>query len=1055
MNTSLHNKPKGISAFSVLLIMAALSVIGIALLPRLNVQYSPTSVEHRISVSFSWPGTATRVVEMDATSRLEGALSVVKGCRGVSSRSRRGSGSITLNFTKETDMTAARFEVASIIRNIYTKLPEGVSYPSISLNTSGSRERSSLSYTIKAGIPAEQIYDFVVENVSTPLSRIEGVDKVNISGVTPFEWLITFNPEALEAVGLTANDLNSAFAAYFRNDIVGLTTIEEGDGVERSIVLKLRNVGSLDFDNIPIAKRNDRLYFFRDFARAQWRESLPTSYRRINGLNTVNLSITLEGHTNMLRVVESVRERMDDLIATFPAEISAELSYDSSEYIRSELDKIYLRTLMCVVILLLFVLLVSRDIRYLVMITLTLAVNILVAVVFYVLFDVGIHIYSLAGITVSFGIIIDTAIIMVDHYSYYRNRRVFLSILGALLTTIGALGVIWLLPESQRDNLLDFALVIVINLIVSLIVALLFVPALLDKVPIKRSMTSSSIKSLRRVVRITARYERFILWSRAHRWVFLVILIWGFGMPFFLLPNKIETERNDEELPFYSVWYNKVMESKFIAENRATIDMIFGTSLNLFNREIGKYNYYREPARPELSISAGMPEGCTVQQLNDVVRHMENYLSQYDQIETFETNISSYNSASISVSFKPEWEHTPFPAQLKQEVIAAATNFGGATWRVTGVDDNYFNNNVTSTSMSNIIKLTGYNFDQLSAYAEQLMDSLRSNRRVSQVELMNGNAWSLPNTEFHILYNKEKIASDGLDIYDYYNSLHTMLYNSSLTSVYSGNERQRVVMQSEGRERYDRWYLENAQVDIDSTQMKLYTIGSIDKRRSDITINRSKQSYEVQIGFDFVGSYELCNRMINKTVKTFNDEILPLGFAAVKQSYSYGAEEKKTQIKLILLVIAIIYTMCAIIFESLLLPLVIIMMIPVSFIGVFLIFGLTEFRFDQGGFAAFVLLCGIVVNAGIYLITECMECQRTSKKSGLRLYMMAYNHKIVPISLTIISTILGLVPFLFDGPEEVFWFAFAIAAISGTLFSIIALMVYLPIFMPMDKQPKK
>ena len=1055
MNTSLHNKPKGISAFSVLLIMAALSVIGIALLPRLNVQYSPTSVEHRISVSFSWPGTATRVVEMDATSRLEGALSVVKGCRGVSSRSRRGSGSITLNFTKETDMAAARFEVASIIRNIYTKLPEGVSYPSISLNTSGSRERSSLSYTIKAGIPAEQIYDFVVENVSTPLSRIEGVDKVNISGVTPFEWLITFNPEALEAVGLTANDLNSAFAAYFRNDIVGLTTIEEGDGVERSIVLKLRNVGSLDFDNIPIAKRNDRLYFFRDFARAQWRESLPTSYRRINGLNTVNLSITLEGHTNMLRVVESVRERMDDLIATFPAEISAELSYDSSEYIRSELDKIYLRTLMCVVILLLFVLLVSRDIRYLVMITLTLAVNILVAVIFYVLFEVGIHIYSLAGITVSLGIIIDTAIIMVDHYSYYRNRRVFISILGALFTTIGALGVIWLLPESQRDNLLDFALVIVINLIVSLIVALLFVPALLDKVPLKRSMTSSSIKSRRIIVRITARYERFILWGRVHRWVLLVLLIWGFGMPFFLLPNKIETERNDEELPFYSVWYNKVMESKFIAENRATIDMIFGTSLNLFNREIGKYNYYREPARPELSISAGMPEGCTVQQLNDVVRHMENYLSQYDQIETFETNISSYNSASISVSFKPEWEHTPFPAQLKQEVIAAATNFGGATWRVTGVDDNYFNNNVTSTSMSNIIKLTGYNFDQLSAYAEQLMDSLRSNRRVSQVELMNGNSWSLPNTEFHIRYNKEQIAAGGLDIYDYYNSLHTMLYNSSLTSVYADDERQRVVMQSEGRDRYDKWYLENAQVEIDSLQMKLSAVGSIDKRRSDITINRAKQSYEIQVGFDFVGSYELCNRMVDRTVKTFNEEILPLGFSAAKQSHSYSAAEKKTQIKLILLIIAIIYAMCAIIFESLRKPLVIIMMIPVSFIGVFLTFGLSGFRFDQGGFAAFVLLCGVVVNAGIYLISEYNDCREVSSQRGVRLYLKAYNHKIVPIMLTIISTILGLIPFLFDGPEEVFWFAFAIAAISGTLFSIIALMVYLPIFMPMDKQPKK
>ena len=1050
-----HKSRRGIPAFSVLLIMAALSVIGIALLPRLNIQYSPSKVEHKISVSFSWPGTATRVVEMDATSRLEGALSTVKGCQNVSSRSRRGSGSVTLNFSKETDMAAARFEVASIIRNIYAKLPEGVSYPSVSLNASGGRDRSSLTYIIKAGIPAEQIYDFVTENVSTPISRIEGVDKVNISGVTPFEWLITFDPEALEAVGLTANDLSAAFSAYFCNDIVGLTSAKDSEGVERSIVLKLRNVGSLDFDNIPIAKRNDRLYYFRDFARAQWREALPTSYRRINGLNTVNLSITFESHTNMLRVTEQVRERMEELIATFPAEISTELSYDSSEYIRTELDKIYMRTLMCVAILLLFVLLVSRDVRYLLMISLTLAVNILIAVVFYVVFDVGVHIYSLAGITVSLGIIIDTAIIMVDHYSYYRNRRVFLSILGALLTTIGALGVIWLLPESQRENLMDFAVVIVINLVVSLLVALLFVPALLDKVPLKRSMTTSTIKARRRISRITNLYGRFILWGRAHRWVFLVLLIWGFGVPTFLLPNKIEKKKGQEELPFYSEWYNKVMESKLVSENRATMDMIFGTSLNLFNKEIGKYNYYREPARPELSISAGMPEGCTVQQLNEVVRHMENYLSQYDQIETFETNVLSYSSASISVSFKPEWEHTAFPVQLKQEVISAASNFGGATWRVTGVDDNYFNNNVTGGSMSNIIKLRGYNFDQLSLYAEQLMDSLRSNRRVSQVELMDGNSWSLPNTEFHIRYNKEQIASGGLDIYDYYNTLYTMLYNQSLASVFSGDERQRVVMQSEGRDRYDKWYLENAQVDIDSVQMKLSTVGSIDKRRSDITINRSKQSYEMQVGFNFVGSYELCNRMVDKMVKTFNEDIMPLGFSVAKSSYSYGSSEKRTQIKLILLVIAIIYTMCAIIFESLRRPLVIIMMIPVSFIGVFLMFGLSGFRFDQGGFAAFVLLCGIVVNAGIYLITESMECSLTSRKKGLRLYLMAYNHKIVPISLTIISTILGLVPFLYDGPQEVFWFAFAVAAISGTAFSVVALLVYLPIFMPFDKRKSK
>ena len=102
----------------------------------------------------------------------------------------------------------------------------------------------------------------------------------------------------------------------------------------------------------------------------------------------------------------------------------------------------------------------------------------------------------------------------------------------------------------------------------------------------------------------------------------------------------------------------------------------------------------------------------------------------------------------------------------------------------------------------------------------------------------------------------------------------------------------------------------------------------------------------------------------------------------------------------------------------------------------------------------FSLLGGIVVNAGIYLSNEEDNWAATSRKRGIPLYLKAYNHKIVPIALTILSTVLGLVPFLYDGPEEVFWFAFAVAAISGTLFSLIALAVYLPIFLPMRRKPR-
>ena len=1049
----INRSQRGSPAFSVRLIMAALAVIGVAMLPMLNVQYTPSPVERKIDVSFTWPDASARLIEQSVTSRIEGALSAITGSESVSSRSSKGSGRVTIRFRKGTEMAAARFEVASAIRNLYPKLPEEVSYPAISIATGGTRESDMLVYTIKADLPSRRIEEYVEAHMSTPLSQTEGVGKVSLSGVTPFEWVITFDPKAMEVNGISAADLAAAFRDYFRSDVIGLTTLPHADGTDRSIVLKLRNRASLNFGDIPIARRNGRIYHLRDFATARWCEAPPSTYFRINGLNTITLSIGCEASTNMLRVAENVKEEMQRLQAAFPPGISATLTYDASEYVSGELHKIYLRTLLCVAILMLFVYLVSRDFNYLLIIAVTLAVNILVAVVFYNLLNLDIHIYTLAGITVSLGIIIDSSIIMVDHYSYYRNRRVFVSILGALLTTIGALGIVWLLPEKQQANLTDFSLVIVINLVVSLIVALLFIPALLDKFPLKRSMTVSSVKRRRLTVRVSRAYARFIGWGRRHRWLFIVALIWGFGIPTFLLPEKIEPEKG--ETPGRGTeLYNKIMEGRFMTEHRSFLDKFLGSSLHLFHTATSRYNNFREPEQKVLYVNAGMAEGCTVQQLNDVVRHMENYICQFDEVDMFRTRITSYDNARIEITFKPEYENSGFPSMLKQELTSAAINFGGATWRVWGIDDNSFNNNIVSSYRSNQIRLRGYNYDQLAAYADRLIDSLSTNRRVSEPEIMDGDAWTLPHNEFTIRYDDERIAATGLDVSDYYTILNTMLYQSRLPSVYNGEELQQVILESGDRDRFDRWHIANAQVGIDSLRTKLSTVGTIEKHRTGISIRRSKQSYEILVGFDFIGSYELGKRLIERTVRQLNNEILPIGFRADSPSHNFGRKEKQQQAWLILLVVAIIYTMCTILFESLRKPLVIILMIPISFIGVFLSFGWSDFIFDQGGFAAFVLLCGIVVNAGIYLINEEDTCAAISGKRGIALYLKAFNHKIVPISLTILSTILGLAPFLYDGPEEVFWFAFAIAAISGTFFSVIALLIYLPIFLPMRRNSR-
>lgn len=128
-------------------------------------------------------------------------------------------------------------------------------------------------------------------------------------------------------------------------------------------------------------------------------------------------------------------------------------------------------------------------------------------------------------------------------------------------------------------------------------------------------------------------------------------------------------------------------------------------------------------------------------------------------------------------------------------------------------------------------------------------------------------------------------------------------------------------------------------------------------------------------------------------------------------------------------------------------------MIPISFIGVFLTFYLFEFNFDQGGYASFILLCGISVNAALYIVNDFNNQRRDYPNANiLKSYLKAYNTKIIPVLLTIISTMTGLIPFVWGGQQEAFWFSFAVGSIGGLLFSLIGIVFYLPLFLRLRSQ---
>ena len=1045
-------------SFSIILIMVVLMLVGAIVLytGQLTVQFNPVRENLSLSVYFWGPGSA-RVVETEVTSLIEGALNTVDGVSSINATTREGGGNVTLTFKKGTNMETTRFDVATRLRQIRNKLPEGAGTDlSGSVGGGGRSSETLLIYTINADMPAIEIVRYVEKHMVPKLSKIEGVESVRTSGAKAFEWVLTFDPNSLRAVGMTPANLSNAMSRYYQNSIVGTQVLED-----RLMLVKLKTrdlTGELE--KIPIGMVNGRMYYMGDFATVQYREQIPNSYSRINGLNTISLNVTGMEDINTIAVTNAVKEKVEELKASLPDNFAVKTNYDASEYLDNEMQKVLLRAIISLLILLTFVLVVSRSFRYLMVIGFTIIANMLSAVIFYWLFDVGIERYSMAGITVSLGIIIDTAIVIADHYTYYGNRKVMFSITGALLTTIGALMLVFFLPEDTRANLTDFIWVIVINLTLSIVIAFLFVPALLEYLPLKnKGVVKNTMKRRRRLVRHTERYERMTVWSRNHRWVFIVALIVLFGIPIQLLPNQVRhknTEQGKDNTKGGLVGlYNKTIGSKWYQRNKKWFEYPLGGTMNIFQKHSnGRMSFSRDDEEVReviLRVQANLAEGQTVQQLNEIVKEMENWLQQYDEISEFYTDLSG-TSGSLEIHFKDEYQKSRFPYELKQRLWAKAMRFGGAVWSIPslGDDDQPLSNSIYRTSWSNTIELSGYNYDILYRYAEELIDSLKANRRVNGQAGFTGSGWgSYVNSEFYMDLDRERLIRTGSNLSQYLSFINEQLYDSEAgRGVYDGHVYTPVRLVSSDKDYYDLWHIRNDMVVIDSMNLRLSDMGTITKQRTGLTIERNNQQYTIRVGYEFIGSYDLRAKMERELVKRFNDR-MPMGFRVGGGSYYGWWTPEKQRTVLIFVVVLVIFMICATMFESFKVPLMIVLLIPVSFMGLFLAYPIFGVNFGQGGFAAMIMLCGITVNAGIYLTSEYRTIAGAKGVHGLKTYLKAYNRKIVPTMLTVLSTVLGLIPFIMEGKQDMFWFSFAIGVMSGMLFSVIAIVFIMPVFFPL------
>jgi multidrug efflux pump subunit AcrB len=1090
------------SGFTIIILFSVFILCGISTIFYLNFNINTKKSISSLSVYFQCVESDPIIIEEKVTSKLEALFALINGVSEINSSSGPDYGNINLIIDKKANIDLIKYEVCTLIRQIWPEMPTGFSYPVVnSIQNTGESQRPILTFNINASISPSTIQQYTNDHIKPLLSQIPGVSKIEILGAPPLEWIIQYDTDLSEMLGITRNEIQHAISINLKKESLGIGLEPNYDSVtiinknqnstSESRNLLFKNHHSIEVSesnqeegnssiincasnypviintniteaneilNIPIKKIGDKIIYLHEIATINHVEGESSRNYRINGKNTINILIYAENGKNSLIIGKKLKKAINELRNKIPSGYELLISDDSTEYIFDELLNIGLRSILSLVFLLLFILIVSKQLKYIFLIIIMMFGNLCIALFFYYIFNLQLNLIALAGITVSLGLMTDNIIIMSQHILTHNNKRVFLAILAGTLSIVAPLATILFLKEQVKNNLQDFAYIIIINEFVSLLTAFFVIPAIMDKLKLEKFKSLSnqilifnpskfqkkySRHKLHNIVQFKHIYERILLFLQKEKIILILALILCFGLPTFILPDKLDGNK----------WFNKAYNFSignewFKANARPLIDRLLGGTLRLFEKNVYNGSYIRNPEETSLFVSASMPYGSRLAHSNELALKMESFLKQFREIKLFQTNITS-KDATFSIYFKKEYQRSSFPYMLKNFIIKKTNDLGIAEWSVNGFGEG-FSNQMNETTGTYTIKLLGYNYEQLSSIAERVKDSLILNPRLKQVFILPKPKLLKPdNVEFYAQFNNHKLSESNVSPSGLFELMKDKSQFQPLLSSSLDSKGLLIRLIPRNLNTTELWSFMHNPLIQDSLVYKLYLLSSINKGTMTPSINKIDQQYQIYLQFDYIGPVQQANEFIEQTIKSIKP-YLSLGFSILSDyKESDRSKQNLNEYWLLPLLIIIIFFICSILFESLLQPLAVIFTIPVSYIGIFLTFYLFEINFDQGGFAAMVILTGLTVNSAIYILNDYNNlCKQYSGRNinFHTLYFKALNSKIIPIFLTIIATCFGFVPFLI-GEKESFWYALASGTIGGLTFSLIGIIFYLPLFL--------
>lgn len=1012
------DRPVFSAVLSIVIVLVGL--VGLMMLP---VDQYPQITPPVVKITASYPGAGAQTVSQAVATPIEQELNGTPGMLYMeSSSSNTGGLSIDVTFDISANPELSAVEIQNRVKLAESRLPAEVIQNGIKVEKQSSSQLMTLC--LKSSDPRfDEIYlsNFATINVLDIIRRIPGVGRVSNIGSRYYGMCIWVLPDRMASFGLTVKDLQDALKDQNRESAAGVLGMQPIDG--QDITIPITTQGRLstvsEFEDIVVRANPDgSIIRLRDVARVSLEASSYATESAINGENAAVLGIYMLPGANALEVSENVRAAMKDISKNFPDGLTYEIPFDITTYISESVHEVYKTLFEALFLVILVVFLSLQNWRASLIPLIAVPVSLIGTFGVMLILGFSLNMLTLLGLVLAIGIVVDDAIVVVEaveNYmekegltAYEATKKAMAGLTGALIATSMVLVAVFV-PVSFLGGITgmlyrQFAVTIVVSVLISTVVALTLSPALCA-ILLRPSKVSKNII-----------FRKINLWLNTGNRKYVGIVGKAVGNP-----------------------------KRIIAGFGVVLIAIF-----VLNRTVPG-SFIPEEDQGYFKVELELPEGATLERTRVVSERAIGYLNNHPAVDYIQSVAGSsprigtnQARAELTVILKP-WDKRDqslrdVMADVRKEFKAypEAKTYLSTPPVIPGLG--------TSGGFELQVEARGgTSFENLAEAIDTLM------KHASESKVLSGLSSSLqpeiPQLYFDVDRDKAKFLNIPLS--DIFSTMKAYTGSVYVNDFNMFNRVYKVYIQAEApyrahKDNINLFFVRTAQGDM----VPLTALGNAEYTTGPGNIRRFNMFTTAVIRGAAAPGYSSGEAM--KEMENLAAKYLPEDIGIEWSGLSYQEKKAEGQMGMIMtLVFLFVFLFLAAQYESWLVPVAVLLSLPVAAFGAYLgiwVFGLDNDVYFQIGL---VTLIGLAAKNAI-LIVEFAKVEVDRGVDVVKAAKDAAALRFRPILMTSLAFILGMLPLvLAQGPGSASRHSIGTGVFFGMLMAITAGILLVPFFFVM------